>query len=294
MISAEDLSPAQLAALLAFHAEAGVEWLVEEEAIDRFAEFQAAREARQAAPSPAAQVAAPSNGKAAAAQNHAAPSPAARAPSRRETVIPDGEAIQQARFAAESATTLEELRTALENFEGCNLKRSARSTVFATGSAESGIMVIGSAPTADDDRDGIPFAGRCGDLLDKMLAAMGLQRDSILLTQAIAWRPPGNRTPSPAEADICKPFIERQIALAKPQAILLLGNFAARFFFGEGDSIHGLRGRWHEIAADHKAVPAMATMHPQDLITAPLNKRLVWRDLQHFKLRLDDLALLQK
>ncbi|MBY3042352.1 uracil-DNA glycosylase family protein [Rhizobium leguminosarum] len=297
MISANDLSPAELAALLHFHADAGVEWLLEEEAIDRFAEFEAMKAARR--PAAQAQQQRPAAGErpapvqSPARPNTAArPAPAERAASGPQPAIPDGEAVQQARFVAETARSLVELKTAIETFNGCNLKHSARSTIFASGDAESGIMVIGSAPSAEDDREGLPFSGKSGQLFDKMLAAIGLTRSTILLTQVIPWRPPGNRAPSAAEMDICRPFIERQIALAEPKAILLLGNFSARFFFGENDTIHGLRGRWKEIAAADCVIPAIASLHPQDLLTAPVNKRLAWNDLLAFQAKLKSLSLL--
>lgn len=294
MISANDLSPAELAALLHFHADAGVEWLLEEEAVDRFAEFEAMKAARRAAaPQQAPQQNTQQQSRATASQRQA-PAAASAPAVRPQPAIPDGEAVQQARFAAESARSLAELKTALEAFNGCNLKHSARSTIFATGDAASGIMVIGSAPSAEDDREGQPFAGRPGALLDKMLAAIGLDRSGILLTQVIPWRPPGNRVPSPAEMDICRPFIERQIALAEPKAILLFGNFAARVFFGETDTIHGLRGQWKEIGAGGLTIPAIATLHPQDLLTAPVNKRLAWNDLLAFQQKLHDLDLITK
>ena len=293
MISANDLSPAELAALLHFHADAGVEWLLEEEAVDRFAEFEAMKARRAAAPQQAPQQNTQQQSRATAHQRQA-PAAASAPAARPQPAIPDGEAVQQARFAAESARSLAELKTALEAFNGCNLKHSARSTIFATGDAASGIMVIGSAPSAEDDREGQPFAGRPGALLDKMLAAIGLDRSGILLTQVIPWRPPGNRVPSPAEMDICRPFIERQIALAEPKAILLFGNFAARVFFGETDTIHGLRGQWKEIGAGGLTIPAIATLHPQDLLTAPVNKRLAWNDLLAFQQKLHDLDLITK
>ena len=296
MISANDLTPAELAALLHFHAEAGVDWLLEDEAVDRFAEFEAMKAARRAA-APAAQ---PQPERLAQSQSEAPSRPAApqqRAAtpvpaSRPQPAIPDGEAVQQARFAAESARSLTELKTALEAFNGCNLKNSARSTIFASGDPATGIMVIGPAPGADDEREGMAFAGRQGQLLDRMLASIGLDRSAILLTQIIPWRPPGNRMPSAAETEICRPFIERQIALAEPRAILLLGNYTARFFFGENDTIHGLRGRWKEIAVADQVIPAIASLHPQDLLTAPVNKRLAWSDLLAFQARLKSLSLL--
>ncbi|MBB4237433.1 uracil-DNA glycosylase [Rhizobium esperanzae] len=298
MISANDLSPAELAALLHFHADAGVEWLLEEEAVDRFAEFEAMKAARRPQAQPQSSITAersgPGEGRIAPRPNAAArPAPAAVAASAPQPAIPDGEAVQQARFVAEAARSLAELKTAIEAFNGCNLKHSARSTIFASGDATSGIMMIGSAPGAEDDREGVPFSGKSGQLFDKMLAAIGLTRSSVLLTQVIPWRPPGNRPPSAAEMDICRPFIERQIALAEPKAILLLGNFAARFFFGENDTIHGLRGRWKEIAVADCVIPAIASLHPQDLLTAPVNKRLAWNDLLAFQAKLKSLSLLR-
>lgn len=148
-------------------------------------------------------------------------------------------------------------------------------------------MVIGPMPSADDDREGAPFAGRTGLLLDKMLAAIGLKRDGILLTNVIPWRPPGNRAPSAPEIEICRPFIERQIALAEPQALLLLGNFTARHFFGSNETIHGLRGQWRDVTISGRAIPAIASLHPQELLTAPINKRLAWNDLLAFRTRID-------
>jgi DNA polymerase len=195
--------------------------------------------------------------------------------------------VEQARFAAESARSLSELKTAIEAFSSCNLKNSARSTIFASGTPEGRIMVIGPMPSADDDREGTPFAGRAGLLLDKMLAAIGLRRDGILLTNVIPWRPPGNRAPSAPEIEICRPFIERQIALAEPKALLLLGNFTARHFFGSAETIHGLRGQWREIDILGRTIPAIASLHPQELLTAPINKRLAWSDLLAFKNHID-------
>ncbi|GES44650.1 uracil-DNA glycosylase [Rhizobium dioscoreae] len=288
MISASDLTPAELAALLHFHADAGVDWLLEDEPVDRFAEFEAMRAARQGSRATQPRAEAPAPAPATRSQPERRPAakpatPAAASPPRATPAIPDEQAVEQARFAAESARSLSELKTALEAFNSCNLKNSARSTIFASGTPEGRLMVIGPMPSADDDREGAPFAGRAGQLLDRMLAAIGLQRDSILLTNVIPWRPPGNRSPSPAEIEICRPFIERQIALAEPKAVLLLGNFTARHFFGGGETIHGLRGQWREIGILGRTIPAIASLHPQELLTAPINKRLAWSDLLAFK-----------
>jgi len=295
MIPAEQMTPAELAALLAFHAEAGVEWLVEDDPVDRIAQFAAERQARarpsvQQAPQvqtgPAATSGASGTGD---IRDRASPQqklqPALRSPTA-PLAIPDDTAISDARFAAESARSLEELKTALEGFSGCNLKASARSTIFAQGPAQSGIMVIGPIPSADDDREGLAFSGRSGALLDRMLSAIGLSREALVLTTAIPWRGPGDRMPTPAEAAICRPFIERQIALIEPKAVLLLGNFTARFFFGGTGTIHALRGAWRDVAAGGQTIPAIATFHPQDLLQAPATKALAWRDLLSFQQRL--------
>lgn len=295
MISASDLSPHQLAALLHFHADAGVEWLVEEEPVDRFAAFSAAQAARPASrqvepaqsrqadnrPEAGSGTAAATRAPA-AARTAAATPPVPAAP----VAIPDEQAVAEAQFAAESARTLDELKIAMEGFSACNLKHSARNTVFIDGNPSSGIMVIGPMPNADDDRDGVPFSGRQGEMLERMLAGIGLQRGDVLLSNAIPWRPPGARTPSVRETRICRPFIERQIALAEPKHVLILGNFAARFFFGPKETIHDLRGTWHELKAGPITAAAMPTFHPQDLMSAPAGKRLAWADLLAFKAKI--------
>lgn len=288
MTPARDMMPAELAALLHFYAEAGVDWLVEDEAVDRVAEFAGQRVRSQRAPVSTASSSQNAPARTAASEYvrpgaERAPRPAA-AP--QAPAIPNEHAVTEARFVAESARSLAELKTALEAFGGCNLKTSARSTIFASGDPASGIMVIGPMPSGDDDREGAAFSGRAGLLLDRMLAAIGLSRDGALVTTVMPWRPPGDRTPSQPEAAICRPFIERQIELAEPKAVLLLGNFTARFFFGETGTIHALRGQWRDIACGGHAVPAIATLHPQELLTAPASKALAWQDLQAFKSRI--------
>ncbi|MBP1843766.1 DNA polymerase [Rhizobium petrolearium] len=292
-MNAQTLDAQELAALLHFYADSGVEWLVEDEPVDRFAQFAAQKaaqaEARMPAtarqPQPVQNEPAPTSrtGGASPAPNRVAARPAAPTPS---LAVPDSEAVASARFAAESARSLVELKTALDAFTGCNLKNGARSTVFASGDPSSGIMVIGPTPNADDDRDGIPFSGRQGQLLDRMLGAIGLARETVFLTNIIPWRPPGNRMPSDAELEICRPFLERQVALAEPKLLLLLGNFPARFFFGANGTIHSLRGEWRDITFGGVDAGAIATLHPQELLAAPANKALAWQDLLTFKKRL--------
>jgi len=283
--AANDLHPEQLRSLLHFYADAGVEWLLEEEAVDRIAEFEAMRAARGAS---AQREAAPVQQAARQApvrqEQPRAAAPTSIPPASMPNVaIPDSQAIAEAEFAASSARSLDELRIAMETFNGCNLKTSARCLVFAEGNAKPSVMVIGAMPNADDDRDGQPFSGRQGAMLDRMLAGIGLARADLLITNIVPWRPPGNRPPSQREADICRPFIERQIALAEPNQLLVLGNFAARFLFRSNDTIHQLRGDWREIEISGRNVPAFATLHPQDLATAPISKRLAWQDLLAFR-----------
>lgn len=281
-------SAAELAALLAFNADAGVEWLLEESPLDRFVAPRAhAREAgmpAQGIPQTGPQMggAARAGEGRAASQRGQKAAPVASAPAGPVT-IPDEQAVAEARRLAAGAATPEALLEVMRGFAGCNLKNSARSTLFAEGEPGRALMIVGPIPLADDDRDGRPFSGRTGAMLDRMLAGIGLTREAVTLTTAIAWRPPGNRMPTPREADICRPFIERQIALYRPQKLLLLGNFTARLFFNSNETIHDLRGRWQAMTFDGHAVAALATHHPQDMAATPEKKKQVWADLLALK-----------
>lgn len=288
MIENSQLAPAELAALLAFYAEAGVEFMLEDEPVDRFAEFERQKQARAQrpaapdAPAAARETPQPQPRSAAVAQ------PRATAP----ILLPDAEAIAEARRLALSARDMETLREAILGFEHCNLKRGAKQTLFASGNPETGIMVVGAVPGADEDRDGTPFAGKAGELLDRMLASIGLDRGKVMLVNALPWRPPGNRSPYAAEMEICKPFLERQIELCAPKAVLILGNFATRYLLDGNAAIHLARGQWRDLKAGEHIVPALPSLHPQDLLLAPANKRLAWQDLLRFRKRLSELALI--
>jgi DNA polymerase len=229
-------------------------------------------------------------------QPSAAPRPApARAPAaaaRTTAAEIDGDAIATAQAAAAAARTLPELRAALEAFEGCALKRTATNTVFADGVAEGRVMLIGEAPGRDEDRVGKPFVGRAGQLLDKMLASIGLdRRTNAYITNVINWRPPDNRDPTPEEAAACLPFLRRHIELAEPQVIILLGAVAARHVVGITDGIMKLRGRWLEYRVGDRMVPLMPTLHPAYLLRQPAHKKLAWRDLQAVRDRMKTLDL---
>lgn len=226
----------------------------------------------------------------------AAPRPAAPARAtvaiRAPVAAPAGDdAIGGAMAAAAAASSLPELQAALEAFEGCGLKRTATNTVFADGVAHAPVMLIGEAPGRDEDRSGKPFVGRAGQLLDKMLASIGLDRKiNAYITNVINWRPPDNRDPSPEEAAACLPFLRRHIELANPQVIILLGAVAARHVVGVSDGIMKLRGRWMEYRVEGRMVPLMPTLHPAYLLRQPAHKKLAWRDLQSVRDRLQTLA----
>jgi uracil-DNA glycosylase len=249
--------------LLDFYAEAGVDALLGEQPIDRFAmaEPPPARTARPAAAPEFVAKAAP-----------AGPAPPA----------PD-EAALAARTAAKSAKTLEELRGILDQFDGCALKATASQLVFADGNPQARVMLVGEAPGRDEDIEGLPFVGRSGKLLDRMLAAIGLDRTSVYIANIVPWRPPGNRTPTPQESQICLPFILRQIELADPDILVCLGGPSAQTLLGIKEGITKTRGRWFTFDTGKREIRAMPTFHPAFLLRSPLQKRFAWRDFLAIK-----------
>jgi DNA polymerase len=180
-----------------------------------------------------------------------------------------------ARELARSAGSLAELRALLEAFDGCGLKKTAKRLCLSRGSPEARIMLIGEAPGKDEDAKGLPFVGLAGQLLDRMLAAAGLAQADVYITNLVFWRPPGNRTPSPEEVQVCQPFVERQIELLSPSMLIFLGNAAAKQLTGATEGITKLRGKW----LSYGGIRAMATLHPAYLLRNPIAKRLAWRDL---------------
>ena len=188
-----------------------------------------------------------------------------------------------ARDAAKSAGSLDELRAMLERFEGCALKSTATQLVFADGNPDARVMFVGEAPGRDEDIEGLPFVGRSGKLLDRMMAAIGLDRTSAYIANIIPWRPPGNRTPTPQESQICLPFIRRQIELADPDILVCLGGPSAQTLLGIKDGILKTRGRWFAFDTGTREIRALATLHPAYLLRQPLQKRLAWRDFVAIK-----------
>jgi DNA polymerase len=187
-------------------------------------------------------------------------------------------AVMAAREAARSAASLDELRAMLAKFEGCALRTTAKQLVFADGNPQARVMFVGEAPGREEDLEGLPFVGRSGKLLDLMMAAIGLDRTSAYIANIIPWRPPGNRTPTPQESQICLPFIQRQIELANPDILVCLGGPASQTLLGVKEGIKRTRGRWFNFHTGTREIRAIATFHPAYLLRSPLEKRFAWRD----------------
>jgi len=255
---------------LAWLVEAGADEAIGDAPMDRF-------RAKKPAPSPKASTAA-----------------TATPPPRGEEPRAESDSIGTAIDLARAANSLAELKAALEGFDGCALKRSATNTVFADGNPESRIMFIGEAPGRDEDRQGLPFVGRAGKLLDKMLAAIHLDRTKAYITNVINWRPPDNRDPSPEEAAMCLPFLRRHIELVNPEVIILLGAVAVRHVMGKSDGIMKARGRWLDYNVAGQMVPVMPTLHPAYLLRQPAHKKLAWRDIQAVEQKNASLHLLER
>ena len=201
------------------------------------------------------------------------------------------DAISSARESAAACATLEELRQVIDQFTACPLRATANTTVFADGTPGSAIMLIGEAPGRDEDLQGVPFVGRSGQLLDRMLGAIGLSRrreaNTVYITNVLPWRPPGNRQPTTEEAAMCLPFLERHIALAAPKLLILLGGAASKFVLGVEDGIMRLRGKWraYEPQTGGTEIPVLPTLHPAYLLRQPAEKAKAWRDLLQIKKR---------
>ena len=203
------------------------------------------------------------------------------APHSAQAGSPPDAAETSARALAEAATDLEALRSALADFEGCALKRTATRLVFEDGVPGSRVMFVGEAPGADEDRLGRPFVGRAGQLLDRMLGAVGLDRQTVYVANVVPWRPPGNRTPTPQETQICLPFIKRQIDLADPEVLVCLGGSAVRTLLGVQTGITRARGSWFAYPRqDGREIRALAMLHPAFLLRQPAHKRFAWADMR--------------
>jgi DNA polymerase len=269
-----------LAALVRWHMDAGADECMEEAPVDRYAGAGAAAPPRPvAASAPAAAPMPPPIPPAAVPRSPAAPRAALRS---------RDEMTRSARGAAAAAATLDELRMALAAFDGCTLKHTAASLAFGDGGPHADIMFVGEAPGAEEDRQGIPFVGPAGKLLDRMLDAIGMARSQAYITNVVPWRPPGNRNPTDAEIAACLPFIERHVELVAPRMLVLVGGMAAKTLLGMRDGILRLRGRWFTYESVHMVapIPARAILHPAYLLRSPAQKREAWIDMLAIRRRL--------
>ena len=282
--------------LLAWSLAMGADEAIGDVAVDRFAESerraQALAAGRQAPAAAAPRPTATPTIKPTAPPSGTSPTPPAVVP--RAVPALDGglgATIEAARAAAASADSLEALREAVLAFEGCALKKTATNTVFADGVPEGGLMLIGEAPGADEDRIGRPFVGVSGQLLDRMLAAIGRSRQSdAYITNVLFWRPPGNRKPTDSEIAICRPFVERHIALVRPRLLVLVGGTASAAMLPGSLGITRLRGQWLALQVNGMPGPvqAIAMYHPSFLLRSPERKREAWVDLLSIKSRLEE------
>lgn len=277
--------------MLHFFKAAGVEDALSDTPTDAFAA------APKAAPKAQPQTTAPKAQAAPQQQSFAA------RPKPQDGHVSHEEWLARARAMAGSARNLTELKAQIAAFDGCNLKFTAKNTCIADGSKPQALMLVGEAPGAEEDRQALPFVGRAGQLLNQILAAIGFSRESLqqaeataeaaaglpqaYITNAVFWRPPGNRTPTPQEIALCRPFLQRQIELAQPKLIIGLGGAAAAALLGAPQSIMRLRGRWHSYkTADGGEIPYMPSFHPAFLLRQPAQKKAAWQDFLAAKMRL--------
>jgi uracil-DNA glycosylase family 4 len=264
--------PIDKKALLEWYAEAGVDEAIDDKPVDHFA-APVKTEAKSVAATVPAQ---PTNRSA---------NPKVEVPVMRTATAPvvaASVAQATARILADQCNTLEELREAVMNFDGCGLKKTASKTVFSDGNPNAKVMIIGEAPGEQEDIQGIPFCGPSGKLLDKVLASIGLTRaENLYISNTVFWRPPGNRQPSPEEAASCLPFVEKHIALINPKMLLLAGGTATMALLKMDTAVSKLRGKFYEYSNPYltSPLPVLITYHPSYLLRSPGQKRLAWQDM---------------
>jgi uracil-DNA glycosylase len=272
-------NPLSLREVLAFYRDAGVTDALDDLPRNRFA-----------AVPPQPVIARPESSELAAKPSLSrTPAPAIAA--RPSPSVPTDEQAKLARELAAGAATLQELRERMAGFEGCNLRYTAKNLVFADGNPAARLMLVGEAPGRDEDIEGLPFVGKSGQLLDRILAAIGLDRASVYIANVIPWRPPGNRTPTPQETEICRPFIERQIELVNPAVMMTLGGASSKVILKTTEGVLRLRGSWRShVTPGEVSIPTMPTLHPAYLLRTPAHKKLAWRDFLEAKAKLASLT----
>jgi DNA polymerase len=262
---------------LSWLVDAGADEAVGDEPVNRLVAKPAAKPTDYLQPAPGHR---PPTAPARPAFTPARPAPTLAQQAKAPAPVIDGDEIGTAIEIAARANTLPELKAALEAYDGCALKKLATNTVFADGTPGARVLCIGEAPGRDEDKAGLPFVGRAGKLLDKMLAPIGLDRTkNVYIINVLPWRPPDNRNPDPVEVAKCIPFLRRHIELANPDMIVLLGAVAVRNVMGKTDGIMATRGKWLDYHVNGRMVPVMPTLHPAYLLRQPAHKKLAWRDL---------------
>jgi len=277
MTANRPLNDAEALAALEWYRAVGVDVAVGEAPVDRFAATLAAQ--RRVA-SPAQRPAPP------AAPVQVAGPPPAIAPDIVVNADPS-----ETRALAAGAVTLEELRAIMDGYDGCVLKKRATQLVFADGNPAAKIMLVGEGPGADEDRIGKPFVGRAGQLLDRMLASIGLDRDKVYIANMVPWRPPGNREPTGEELALCLPFLSRQVELVSPKLLVTLGNTPTQALFETKAGITRMRGQWRDLTVGSHPVRTLPTLHPAYLLRQPSAKAQAWRDMLSLKAAMHDMGL---
>ena len=247
-------SDAEALAMLDWYREAGVDIAVGDEPVDRFA-TSAAAPVRRVPPTATGPV---------------------------PTAVPVAPLIAdpaETREIAAAATSLGQLRAAMDAYDGCALKHRATQLCFSDGNPEAQIMLVGEGPGEQEDRQGKPFVGRAGQLLDRMLAAIGLDRTKVYIANMVPWRPPGNRNPTPDELAQCAPFLHRQVELVNPRLLVTLGNVPTQSLFATSQGITRLRGQWKTLEINSWRGPVLPTLHPAFLLRTPSAKAQAWRDM---------------
>ena len=285
-------------AWLDWHAQMGVVDLMGERPIDRFdrpdpekPEKPSKASPRRAAPTSEPSREQPEDGPPAwVLGDEGAAGPPVEHP-KRSPPVPSNGAVADAKTLAAASDSLEALAEALRGFDGCPLRETAINLCFADGNPKASVMLIGEAPGAQEDRKGKPFVGPSGQLLDRMLATIGLDRTKVYITNVIYWRPPGNRSPTAAEIATCQPFLERQIELIQPKFLVFVGGIAARALLGRSEGVTKLRGRpfVYKTPQDGREIPALVMFHPAYLLRQPGQKRFSWRDLLSIQKSIKDL-----
>ncbi len=277
------MRPQSVRALLQWYVDAGVDAALSDTPVDKFALSAAEAGAKRARDGALRQASAvspepppPGGGQKALIRPKAEPA------------ISDEQAVKSARELAARCDSVAALRKALEGFDGCALKKGAANLCFTDGNPDAEILLIGEGPGAEEDRKGLPFVGASGQLLDKMLASIDLDRNMVLISNTVFWRPPGNRTPTPQEQAVCLPFVERLIAVMKPKLIICVGGPSAKLLLNQTMGISRLRGKWYDYRAPGavSSIPATALHHPAYLLRTPAMKRQAWRDMLAIKARL--------